>query len=98
MEQMNFKPIGDRVLVEPNQQEEKTAGGLFIPDTAKEKPSEGKVVAVGAGIYDSNGKRIALDVKVGDRVLFKKWGADEVKLDGKELVILKESDILAVVE
>ncbi len=95
---MKVKPLHDRVLVERIEAESKTSGGIIIPDTAKEKPSEGKVVAVGAGIYDSNGKRIALDVKVGDRVLFKKWGADEVKLDGKELVILKESDILAVVE
>ncbi len=95
---MKVKPLHDRVLVERIEAESKTAGGIIIPDTAKEKPSEGRIVAVGAGIYDNNGKRISLDVKVGDRVLFKKWGADEVKLDGKELVILKESDILAVVE
>ncbi len=95
---MKVKPLHDRVLVERIEAESKTAGGIIIPDTAKEKPAEGKVVAVGAGVYDNNGKRIALDVKVGDRVLFKKWGADEVKLDGKELVILKESDILAVIE
>lgn len=95
---MKVRPLHDRVLVERTEAETKTAGGIIIPDTAKEKPSEGKVVSVGAGVYDDAGKRIALDVKVGDRVLFKKWGADEVKVDGKELIILKESDILAVIE
>ncbi len=95
---MKVRPLHDRVLVERVEAESKTAGGIIIPDTAKEKPSEGKVVAVGEGARDDAGKRIALDVKVGDHVLFKKWGADEVKLDGKELIILKESDILAVVE
>ncbi len=95
---MKVRPLHDRVLVERIEAESKTAGGIIIPDTAKEKPAEGKVVAVGAGNYDDAGKRIALDVKVGDRVLFAKWGGTEVKVDGKELVILKESDILAVIE
>ncbi len=95
---MKVKPLHDRVLVERIEAESKTAGGIIIPDTAKEKPAEGKVVAVGAGVFDDAGKRIALDVKVGDRVLFAKWGGTEVKVDGKELVILKESDILAVIE
>jgi chaperonin GroES len=95
---MKVRPLHDRVLVERIEAESKTAGGIIIPDTAKEKPAEGKVIAVGSGSFDDNGKRIALDVKVGDRVLFKKWGADEVKFDGKELIILKESDILAIIE
>ena len=95
---MKVKPLHDRVLVERIEAESKTAGGIIIPDTAKDKPSEGKVVAVGEGARDDHGKRIPLDVKKGDRVLFKKWGADEVKFDGKELIILKESDILAVIE
>ncbi len=95
---MKVRPLHDRVLVERIEAESKTAGGIIIPDTAKEKPAEGKIVAVGAGVFDDAGKRIALDVKVGDRVLFAKWGGTEVKVDGKELVILKESDILAVIE
>ncbi len=95
---MKVRPLHDRVLVERIEAESKTAGGIIIPDTAKEKPAESKVVAVGAGVFDDAGKRIALDVKVGDRVLFAKWGGTEVKVDGKELVILKESDILAVIE
>ena len=95
---MKVRPLHDRVLVERVEAESKTAGGIIIPDTAKEKPSEGVVVAVGEGSRDDHGKRIALDVKKGDRVLFQKWGGAEVKVDGKELIILKESDILAVVE
>ena len=95
---MNIKPLHDRVIIERIEAESKTAGGIIIPDSAKEKPSEGKVVAVGEGLYDSNGKRISLDVKKGDRVLFAKWGGTEVKFKGKELTILKESDILAVIE
>jgi chaperonin GroES len=95
---MKVRPLHDRVLVERVEAESKTAGGIIIPDTAKEKPSEGKVVSVGEGLRDDHGKRIALDVKKGDRVLFKKWGADEIKVDGQEFVILKESDILAVIE
>lgn len=95
---MKVRPLHDRVLIERIEAESKTAGGIIIPDTAKEKPAEGKVVAVGAGARDEQGKRIALDVKVGDRVLFAKWGGTEVKVDGAELIILKESDILAVIE
>ena len=95
---MKVRPLHDRVLVERISAESKTAGGIIIPDTAQEKPAEGKVVSVGAGVFDDNGKRVALDVKVGDRVLFAKWGGAEVKIDGKELVIMKESDILAVIE
>jgi chaperonin GroES len=95
---MKVKPLHDRVLIERIEAESKTAGGIIIPDTAKEKPAEGKVVAVGEGLRDDHGKRVALDVKKGDRVLFAKWGGTEVKVDGQELIILKESDILAVIE
>ncbi len=95
---MKVRPLHDRVLVERSEAESKTAGGIIIPDNAKEKPAEGKIVAVGEGARDENGKRIPLDVKKGDRVLFAKWGGTEVKVDGKELVIMKESDILAIVE
>ncbi len=95
---MKIKPLHDRVLVERIEAESKTAGGIIIPDTAKEKPAEGRIVAVGEGARDDSGKRIALDVKKGDRVLFAKWGGTEVKVDGKELIIMKESDILAIIE
>jgi len=95
---MNIRPLHDRVLIERVEAQAKTAGGIIIPDTAKEKPAEGKVVAVGKGSRDEAGKFVALDVKAGDKVLFAKWGGTEVKVDGKELIILKESDILAVVE
>lgn len=95
---MNIRPLHDRVLIERVEAQAKTAGGIIIPDTAKEKPAEGKVVAVGKGGRDESGKIVVPDVKVGDKVLFAKWGGAEVKVDGKELIILKESDILAVVE
>lgn len=95
---MKIRPLHDRVLVERLEAESKTAGGIIIPDNAKEKPAEGKIIAVGNGNRDEAGKLVALDVKVGDKVLFAKWGGTEVKVDGKELIILKESDILAVVE
>lgn len=95
---MEIVPLHDRVLVERIEAESKTAGGIIIPDTAKEKPAEGKVVAVGEGNRDDHGKRIALDVKKNDRILFAKWGGTEVKIDGKELIILKESDILAIIK
>lgn len=95
---MKIRPLHDRVLIERIEAEAKTAGGIIIPETAKEKPSEGKVVAVGNGARDDSGKVHALDVKVGDKILFAKWGGTEVKVDGKELIILKESDILAVIE
>ncbi|WP_298327283.1 co-chaperone GroES [Asticcacaulis sp.] len=95
---MSFRPLGDRVLVKRVEEEAKTKGGIIIPDTAKEKPQEGEVVAVGPGARNEKGEQVALDVKVGDRILFGKWGGTEVKLDGEDLLILKESDILGVVE
>ena len=95
---MSFKPLHDRVAVERVAEEEKTKGGIIIPDTAKEKPSEGKIVAVGPGARDKDGKHIAMAVKVGDRVLFGKWSGTEVKIDGEELLIMNESDIMAVLE
>jgi len=93
---MLFTPLHDRVLVRRIEGEEKTAGGLIIPDTAKEKPQEGEVVSVGAGARDDDGERIAMDVKAGDRILFGKWSGTEIKIDGEELMIMKESDILGV--
>jgi chaperonin GroES len=95
---MAFKPLHDRVLVRRVESEEKTSGGLIIPDTAKEKPQEGEVVAVGAGARDDDGDRIAPDVKAGDRILFGKWSGTEITLDGEELLIMKESDILGLIE
>jgi chaperonin GroES len=95
---MHFRPLHDRVLVRRVEQDAKTAGGIIIPDTAKEKPQEGEVVAVGAGTRGDDGKLHALDVKAGDRILFGKWSGTEVKLDGEDLIIMKESDILGVVE
>ncbi|MCE1234896.1 MAG: co-chaperone GroES [Hyphomicrobiales bacterium] len=92
-----FRPLADRVVVKRIEAEMKTAGGIIIPDTAKEKPQEGEVVAVGPGARDDAGKLIALDVKVGDKVLFGKWSGTEVKIDGQDLLIMKESDILGVV-
>ena len=94
---MNFRPLHDRVLVRRVTAEEKTAGGIIIPDTAKEKPQEGEVIAVGPGACDENGQIQALDVKVGDRILFGKWSGTEVRIDGEELLIMKESDIMGVV-
>jgi chaperonin GroES len=94
----NFRPLHDRVLVKRVKEEEKTKGGIIIPDTAQEKPQEGEIVAVGPGARDDDGERIALDVKVGDRILFGKWSGTEVKVDGEELLIMKESDIMGVVE
>ena len=94
---MAFRPLGDRVLVKRVEEESKTKGGIIIPDTAKEKPQEGEVVAVGAGARDESGKVIALDVKAGDRVLFGKWSGTEVKLDGVDLLIMKEADIMGVI-
>ena len=93
---MAFRPLHDRVVVKRIEEEAKTAGGIIIPDTAKEKPQQGEVVAVGPGARDEAGKVVPLDVKVGDRVLFGKWSGTEVKLDGAELLIMKESDILGV--
>jgi chaperonin GroES len=95
---MRFRPLHDRVAVRRVTSDEKTAGGIIIPDTAKEKPSEGEVLAVGPGGRDEAGKLIPLDVKVGDRVLFGKWSGTEVKIDGEEILIMKESDILGVMQ
>ena len=94
---MKFRPLHDRVLVERVEEATKTAGGIIIPDTAKEKPQEGVVRAVGTGTRDESGKLVPLDVKKGDRVLFGKWGGTEVTIEGKELLIMKESDIMGVV-
>ena len=93
-----FKPLHDRVVVRRVESDERTAGGIIIPDTAKEKPMEGEVIAVGAGNRDESGKLVPLDVKKGDRVLFAKWSGTEVKIDGEELLIMKESDILGIIE
>ena len=95
---MNVKPLGDRVLVQPIEQEEVKKGGIIIPDTAKEKPQEGKVVATGPGKRDDNGKLIPMDVKKGDRVLYSKYGGTEIKIDGKDHLIMREDDILGIIE
>jgi chaperonin GroES len=95
---MKFRPLQDRVLLRRLDQEEKTSGGIIIPDTAKEKPMQGEVISVGPGARDENGKLQPLDVKPGDRVLFGKWSGTEVKIDGEELLIMKESDIMGVLE
>ena len=95
---MNLKPLHDRVLVERVDQEDKTKGGIIIPDTAQEKPMEGKVLAAGSGARNENGQVVALDVKKGDRILFGKWSGTEVKVDGKDLLIMKESDIMGILE
>ncbi|SDQ78612.1 co-chaperone GroES [Pseudovibrio sp. Tun.PSC04-5.I4] len=93
---MKFRPLHDRVVVRRIESEAKTAGGIIIPDTAKEKPQEGEVIAVGTGARKDNGELIAIDVKAGDRVLFGKWSGTEVKIDGEELLIMKESDIMGI--
>ncbi len=93
-----FRPLGDRVVVKRVQEDTKTAGGIIIPDTVQEKPQEGEVVAVGPGARDEKGDRISPDVKVGDRILFGKWSGTEVKVDGQDLLIMKESDIMGVLE
>jgi len=95
---MNFRPLHDRVLVRRIEQDERTRGGIIIPDTAKEKPMEGEVIAVGPGARDEKGQVQPLDVKPGDRILFGKWSGTEVKIDGEELLIMKESDIMGVIE
>ena len=95
---MKFRPLGDRVLVKRVEEETKTKGGIIIPDTAKEKPQEGEVVAVGPGARNDKGDVVALDVKAGDRILFGKWSGSEVKVDGEDLLIMKESDVLGVIE
>jgi chaperonin GroES len=95
---MSFRPLHDRVLVRRVKEEEKTKGGIIIPDTAKEKPQEGKVISVGSGTRGEDGKITPLDVKAGDRILFGKWSGTEVTIDGEELIIMKESDILGIVD
>jgi len=95
---LNLKPLGSRVVVEPIEQEDVTTGGILLPETAKEKPQKGTIMSVGPGDRDDEGKRIALDVKKGDTVLFNKYSGTEVKIDGKKLLIMKESDILAIIE
>ena len=95
---MKFRPLHDRVVVRRIESEEKTAGGIIIPDTAKEKPQEGEIIAVGPGARDESGKLVPLDVKVGDRILFGKWSGTEVKIDGEDLLIMKESDVMGIVE
>ena len=95
---MSFRPLGDRVLVKRVEEEAKTKGGIIIPDTVKEKPQEGEVLAVGPGARDESGKRVEPDVKPGDRILFGKWSGTEVKIDGEDLIIMKESDVLGIVD
>jgi chaperonin GroES len=95
---MKFRPLHDRVVVRRIEAEEKTAGGIIIPDTAKEKPQEGEIVAVGPGARDESGKIVSLDVQAGDRVLFGKWSGTEVRIDGQDLLIMKENDIMGVIE
>jgi chaperonin GroES len=97
MAKISFKPLGSRVLVEPVEQEEVTAGGIVLPETAKEKPQQGKVLAAGPGDRNEDGERIVMDVKVGDTILFAKYSGTEVKMEGKKLLILRESDILGIV-
>jgi chaperonin GroES len=95
---MKFRPLHDRVVVRRIEENEKSPGGIIIPDTAKEKPMEGEIIAVGPGAHDERGEIVPLDVKAGDRVLFGKWSGTEVKIDGEELLIMKESDIMGVIE
>ncbi|ADV12035.1 co-chaperone GroES [Mesorhizobium sp. M7A.F.Ca.CA.001.09.2.1] len=95
---MAFRPLHDRILVRRLEAEEKTSGGIIIPDTAKEKPQEGEVLAVGPGARDDSGKLVELDVKVGDRILFGKWSGTEIKLDGEDLLIMKESDVMGIID
>ena len=95
---MKFRPLGDRVVVRRVQEEQKTAGGIIIPDTAQEKPQEGEIVSVGPGALDDAGKRVTPEVKAGQRILFGKWSGTEVKIDGEDLIIMKESDIMGVIE
>ena len=95
---LSLKPLGDRIVVEPIEQEEVTAGGIVLPETAKEKPQQGKVLAAGPGARDDDGDRIAMDVKVGDKVLYAKYSGAEFKMDGKKLLILRESDLLAIID
>lgn len=95
---MAFRPLGDRVLVRRVEEESRTKGGILIPDSVKEKPQEGQVIAVGPGARDEDGKRVPMDVKAGDRILFGKWSGSEIKIDGEDLIIMKESDIMGIIE
>jgi chaperonin GroES len=95
---MNIKPLGDRIVIEAIEQDEKTAGGIIIPDSAKEKPKQGKVLAVGPGAKDETGKRIPMDLEIGDIVLFTQWAGSDIKIDGKEYKVLKESDVIGTIE
>ena len=95
---MAFRPLGDRVLVKRVEEEAKTKGGIIIPDTVKEKPQEGEVIAVGPGARDDSGKRVDMELKAGDRILFGKWSGSEVKIEGEDLIIMKESDVLGIVD
>lgn len=95
---MKLKPLGDRVVVKPSESEEKTKSGIVLPDTAKEKPQEGKVVAVGSGKREESGKKVPLEVKVGDKIIYSKYGGTEVKMEGEEYLILREDDILAIIK
>ncbi len=97
MGKLNFRPLHDRVVVRRVESEEKTAGGIILPDTAQEKPSEGEIIAVGSGARDEAGKLVELDVKKGDRILFGKWSGTEVKISGEDLLIMKESDIMGII-
>lgn len=94
---MSFKPLHDRIAIKPIQQEEKTQGGIIIPDTAKEKPMQGEVVAIGTGVRDNNGTVQLLEIKVGDKILYGKWAGTEVKVDGQDLIIMKESDVFGII-
>ena len=94
---MNFKPLHDRIAINPHTEEEKTSGGIIIPDTAKEKPMRGEVVAVGSGVRDQSGKLVPLEVKVGDVVMYGKWGGSEIKVEGNDLIIMKESDVIGII-
>lgn len=94
---MNFKPLHDRIAIKPHTEEEKTSGGIIIPDTAKEKPMRGEVVAVGSGVRDQSGKLVPLEVKVGDVVIYGKWGGSEIKVEGNDLIIMKESDVIGII-
>ena len=98
MAKTKFRPLHDRVVVRRVESEEKTKGGIIIPDTAKEKPQEGEIIAIGSGVRDEAGKLVPLDVKAGDRVLFGKWSGTEIKLDGEDLLIMKESDVMGILE
>jgi len=95
---MNLKPLGDRLVVEPKEREQTTASGLILPETAAEKPQEGKIIAIGPGRRDDDGKRVEMDVAVGDNILYAKYGGTEIKVEGKKVLILKESDVLAIIE